>query len=72
MFSLLAASLIASAPAERPARPAVQAIATARIVRGVALRLDGGANPDAPAPRPALVELERGKPKVRARLIEFE
>ena len=72
MLSLLAAAVLASAPQVAPARPHVQARATVRIVTGSQLRLDGRPNPGAPRARPALIELERGSPKVAANLIEFE
>ena len=72
MFTLLASAILASAPQTGPARPLVQARATVRIVHGVSLRLDGGPNHEAPVPRQAMIELERGSEKVAARLIEFE
>ena len=75
MLLLLASAFLAIAPhgtASSPARPQVQATATVRIVSGIQLRMDGRANPTAPQPRPAMIELERGTAKVAARLIEFE
>ena len=50
----------------------LQARAAVRIVQGATLRLDGGRNPGAPSAKPALIQLERGTPKVPAKLIEFE
>jgi hypothetical protein len=41
-----------------------------RIISGVRLKLDGKPNPDAPRPREAVIQTDRG-PK-QARLIEFE
>jgi hypothetical protein len=75
MLLIFASAILASAPSavgHLPVRPQVQATATVRIISGVQLRLDGRANPHAPAPRPAMIELERGTAKVAARLIEFE
>ena len=72
MVSLFALALTASAPHGHSVRPQVQAQATVRIVSGTQLRLDGRPNPHAPQPRAKMIELERGRGLVAAKLIEFE
>ncbi len=69
---LLAAAIVASAPAGSRTAPAVvvDTTATIRIVSGVRLRLDSPTNADAPHAHDSKVKAEgRLQP---ARLIEFE
>ncbi len=71
MLFIAAAALAAEAPVSRtPARIAVQAVATVRIVSGVMLQLDSPRNRGAPDARDATIEAD-GRLE-RARLIEFE
>jgi hypothetical protein len=71
LFAAAAAASAVPAPANNAPRPvAVEAVATVRIVSGVALKLDSPTNADAPPAHDAKVTAD-GKPRP-ARLIEFE
>ena len=72
MLSLVALAVATSVSPNAPASvgPAVQARATAQIISGVRLRLDGQANADAPAPRDSVIQTNgESQP---AKLIEFQ
>lgn len=72
MLALVAFAAVVSASQAQPVStgPTVQARATVRIVSGVRLKLDGTANPAAPALRAATIRTAGlAQP---ARLIEFQ
>ncbi|MBW0007180.1 MAG: hypothetical protein JO335_05645 [Sphingomonas sp.] len=68
---LIATTLLAAIPPERPAHAVASAIATIRIVRAVELKLDGSANEGAPAARLARLRAADGTTQ-QAKLIEFQ
>lgn len=70
MFLIIAAALSTTNPPLRVAAE-VQATATIRVLRGVTLKMDGSANPDAPAPRATMVTGANGSVE-RAQLIDFQ
>lgn len=68
---LIAAVALATALSPTRATAAVQATATIRVLRAVALKLDGSVNADAPAPRDSIVKFADGSIQ-RVKVIEFE
>ena len=68
---LLAAALIASPPAPRPAGAVAQATATVRVSSAVRVKLDGSDNADWPRSRPAEVRSPDGTVR-SVKLIEFQ
>jgi hypothetical protein len=70
MIVLAAAALATDAPQLR-VTATVQATATIRVMRSVRLKLDGSPNPDAPAPRDAVIAVADGSTQP-AKLIDFQ
>lgn len=70
MFLLAAAALV-TPPAASRTSASVQATATIRIVKGVALRLDGSFNPDAPPARVSVTKSVDGSIH-QMKVIEFQ
>jgi hypothetical protein len=68
---LFAAAVMASAPPQPPVSASVQATAMIRIVSGVALKLDGSPNPDAPPAREIVLKAADGAVQM-VKLIEFQ
>ena len=71
MLLFAAAALVADLPPPRPAAAVAQATVTIRVIRAVALKLDGSPNGEAPAPRNALIQSADGS-RQSAKLIEFQ
>ena len=71
MMFLIVAAAIATSPPSTKAAATVQATATIRVIKGVALKLDGSSNPGAPLARDSLVKSADGSTR-QLKLIEFE
>lgn len=74
LMVLLAAAAAAAATQTltfHPVAASVQATATIRVVQGVALKLDGSINANAPTPRSTVLRLSDGSTQ-SAKLIEFQ
>jgi hypothetical protein len=71
MILLFAAALATSMPQPGGFSATAQATATIRVVAAVRLKLDGSANPDAPAPREAAVHSKDGTTQT-VKVIEFQ